>query len=83
MFERLKEIRIKSGETCATMAIVLGLKTRGAYHKKENGDVPFSLEDARKISLYFNKPIEDIFFKQEISYLDTEDAQFFHANRTS
>ena len=83
MFEKLKEIRIKNGETCATMAIVLGLKTRGAYHKKENGDVPFSLDDARKISLYFNMPIEDIFFKQEVSCVDTADVRLVQDNPTS
>lgn len=37
------------------------------YSKKENGIVKFSLREARLISQYFNKPIEDIFFAVEVS----------------
>ncbi len=37
------------------------------YSKKENGIVKFSLREARLISQHFNKPIEDIFFAEEVS----------------
>lgn len=37
------------------------------YSKKENGAVKFSLKEARLISQYFKKPIEDIFFAEEVS----------------
>ena len=68
MFERLKELRKSSNTTCDEMANLLGLKTKGAYSKKETGNVPFSLIEAKLISVHFNKSIEDIFFEDEVSY---------------
>lgn len=68
MFENLKILRRKIGVTCDDMAKILGLKTRGAYNKKENGDVPFSLDEAKIISNYFKKTIEEIFYNNEVSY---------------
>lgn len=37
------------------------------YSKKENGVVKFSLNEARRISEHFNKPIETIFYAHEVS----------------
>lgn len=45
--------------------------SKANYSKKENWNVKFSLEDARKISEHFNKPIEDIFFEDEVSKMET------------
>ncbi len=71
MFEQLKKIRNEHGETCEMMATVIGLKTKSAYCKKENGNIPFSLEEAQLISRHYNLPIEDIFFENEVSKMDT------------
>jgi DNA-binding XRE family transcriptional regulator len=67
MFDALRQLRKSKNVTCEDMARVLGLNTKSAYHKKENGKVPFSLSDAKKISDYFGKPVEDIFFDHEVS----------------
>ena len=43
---RLQEFRIQHGETQRKMADVMGIKTTGAYCKKELGYIPVSLEEA-------------------------------------
>ena len=67
MFEKLRNIRKNQGVTCGQLAELLGFKGRGAYHKKEKGDVPFTLEEAKIIADFFQKDISDIFFENEIS----------------
>lgn len=67
MFEALRETRMKEKVTCEQLANLLGFKTKGAYHKKEQGNVPFTLEEAKKIATYFGKEIKDIFFENEVS----------------
>ena len=67
MFDKLKEIRVKEKVTCEQLANLLGFKTNGAYHKKEQGNVPFTLEEAKIIADYFKKEINDIFFENEVS----------------
>ena len=71
MFEILRQIRKAEGLSCEDMSCVIGLKTKSAYHKKENGNVPFSLDEAKKISQLFNLPIDNIFFANEVSKQDT------------
>lgn len=51
MFERLKELRKEKDLTCEAMAEALGLETKSAYSKKENGNTKFSLDDAKKFRL--------------------------------
>lgn len=70
MFEKLRHIRKEKSIKAKEMAGVLGLETEGAYYKKETGSVPFTLEEGRKISVLFEMPIEDIFFKDELSCED-------------
>lgn len=72
MFERLRALRKEKGLTCEDMAEVLGLETKSAYSKKENGSTKFSLDDAKKVSSILNKSIEDIFFADEVSFKDTK-----------
>lgn len=67
MFERLREIRKEKNIKVKEIIEILGLETEAAYYKKEAGNVPFSLEEGRKISILFQMPIEDIFFKNELS----------------
>ena len=67
MFEKLREIRTQKGVTCKQLAELLGLKTRGAYQKKEMGNVPFTLEEAKRIADFFRMDINDVFFAHEVS----------------
>ncbi len=62
---KLKELRKERDETQIEIAKLLGLKTASAYSKKENGRVPFSLEEAKLLAKYFNQPIE--YFTNEFS----------------
>ena len=77
MFERLRALRKEKGLTCEDMAEVLGLETKSAYSKKENGSTKFSLDDAKKVSSILNKSIEDIFFADEVSLKDTKKLELF------
>lgn len=63
MFERLRKIRQEKNIKAKEIAEKLGLKTEGAYYKKETGSVPFTLVEGKIIADIFKMPIEDIFFK--------------------
>ncbi len=63
----IRNFRTQNKVPARKIADVLGLKTMAAYYKKESGCVGFSLEDAKKISEYFGKSIEEIFFIGENS----------------
>lgn len=68
MYENLKRIRsIRPDIKIEDILKALGLKTKGAYYKKETGSIKFSLDDAKNLSKLFNMPIEEIFFDNEIS----------------
>ena len=68
MYENLKRIRsIMQDIKIEDILKALGLKTKGAYYKKETGANKFSLNDAKNLSNLFNMPIEEIFFDNEIS----------------
>lgn len=67
MFERLRKIRKEKNISALEIAKKIGLKTEGAYYKKETGDVPFTLNEGKIISDLFEMPIEDIFFTNELS----------------
>lgn len=62
MFKKLKNIRKEQNITIKHMAELLELKSPSSYWKKENGDVSFSLNEAKKISIFFRKTIDEIFF---------------------
>lgn len=70
MFERLRKIRQEKNIKAKEIAEKLGLKTEGAYYKKETGSVPFTLVEGKIIADIFKMPIEDIFFKDELSWQD-------------
>lgn len=67
MYTELRNIRSTKNISSEEMAEVIGLKTRGAYYKKETGAVKFSLDEARLIAIYLNKTIEEIFFSNDVS----------------
>lgn len=73
MYEILREMRKEKNISAIEMSKLLGLKTAAAYFKKENGSIKFSLDEARKIARYFNRPIEDIFFEIEVSEMEIID----------
>jgi putative transcriptional regulator len=58
---KLKDLRRTHKTSALTLANIIGLKTAAAYYKKENGTIEFSLNEASAISLYYEKPIEEIF----------------------
>lgn len=71
MFEKLRRIRNERNISALEMAKLLGLKTAAAYYKKENGTINFTLEEAKKVADYLKIPIEEIFFKEIVSKMET------------
>ena len=67
MFERLRKFRQEKNIKAKEMAEKLGLKTEGAYYKKETGTVPFTLQEGKIVSEIIGLPIEEIFFTEELS----------------
>ena len=67
MFERLRKFRQEKNIKAKEMAEKLGLKTEGAYYKKETGTVPFTLQEGKIVSEIIGLPIEEIFFAEELS----------------
>jgi DNA-binding XRE family transcriptional regulator len=67
MFLKLRYLRLENRISAEKMAEILGLETKAAYYKKEKGSVKFSLDDAKKISDFFDVPIDEIFFDCEVS----------------
>ena len=72
MFENLRKIRQEKNIKAKEIAEKLGLKTEGAYYKKETGNVPFTLEEGKIISDMLKMPIEEIFFTNELSSQDND-----------
>jgi DNA-binding XRE family transcriptional regulator len=62
--DNLKQLRADRGISISKMAEIIGVKTIGAYYKKESGLNNFSLLDSKKISDYFGLTINDIFFSE-------------------
>lgn len=75
MFEKLRKIRQEKNIKAKEIAEKLGLKTEGAYYKKETGNVPFTLEEGKIISDMLKMPIEEIFFINELSSQDIKAGQ--------
>lgn len=67
MFEKLRKTRQEKNIKAKDIADKLGLKTEGAYYKKETGTVPFTLEEGKIVADMFKMPIEEIFFTNELS----------------
>lgn len=66
----LKALRVKHGFTQADIAKKLDI-SEVAYRKKENGYTQFTLSEAKRISDIFSKPIEEIFFENEVYTKET------------
>lgn len=72
MFEKLRQIRINKNISAEKISKILNLETKAAYYKKEAGTVKFTLIEAKKIADYFNMTIEEIFFDNEVSGMETK-----------
>lgn len=75
MFKKLRKIRQDKNVKTKEIIEKLGLKTEGAYYKKEAGSVPFTLKEGKIIADIFNMSIEEIFFTNELSYKDNQDKE--------
>jgi len=62
MFANLRKLRREKKIKAIDIARKMGLKTEGAYYKKEIGVVPFTLTEAKLIADMFDKSIEEVFF---------------------
>lgn len=72
MYERLRELRTNNGYILQQMSNLLGYSSPNAYARKEKGERRFTIEEAMKISKLFKKPIEEIFFEDEIPNKGTD-----------
>jgi DNA-binding XRE family transcriptional regulator len=67
---KIKELREKNNKKQCDMAALLKM-SKCNYSKKESGYLRFSLHEAKIISDYFGKSIENIFFENEVSKTET------------
>lgn len=68
---RVRELREKNGVLQEKMADLLGISIPN-YSKKETGAVRFSLTEAKIISTFFRVPVDEIFFNQKVSKIETK-----------
>lgn len=66
----LKDLREEKGIKQEELAKLLRVSP-ASYSKKEAGQVKFSLYEAKEISNYFKLSIDEIFFNNEVSNIDT------------
>lgn len=59
--ERLKKERMAAGVTMQTLADVIGVKTVGAYYRKERGMLNFSLRECILLARFYGKTVEELF----------------------
>lgn len=71
MFKKLKNMRKEQNVTIKHMAELLELKSPSSYWKKENGDVSFSLNEAKKLSIFLEKLLMRYFFSLKLSLKET------------
>lgn len=57
--DKVRKLRVEHKKTQLELAQILGLKTASAYNKKEKGNVPFTLEDVRKLSDFYGVDVEE------------------------
>lgn len=70
MYKKLQELRNEKGISAIKMAEIIGLSTETGYYKKEQGNIRFSLQEAKQISDYLGYPIEKIFFEEDLSKME-------------
>ena len=65
-YRMLKAHRAAKGHTQHDMMHLLGLKSITTYNKKENGEVEFTLGQAKKLADYFEVTIDQLFFGDQV-----------------
>lgn len=71
---KLKGLRVEKGLTQSDIAEYLKI-SKNSYHRKETGSNEFSLNEAYKLSLLFEKTLEEIFFKNEVTKTITNETK--------
>lgn len=66
MYSELTAIRKRKKYSLADMGNVIG-KSPANYYKKEQGDVSFTIEEAKKIASFLKVNINKIFFTENVS----------------
>ncbi|SCJ11191.1 helix-turn-helix transcriptional regulator [Intestinibacter bartlettii] len=69
--KKLKAARVELGLTQMEVAKLMNMHI-STYRKKEQGYSEFSINEAFKISEILNKSVEEIFFKERVSKLETK-----------
>ena len=67
MQKQLREKRQERNITVKEMADFLGYKSDSTYSKKERGEIPITINEAKKICLILNCTLNDIFFTNKLS----------------
>lgn len=70
--ELIKKKRLEKGYSSEDMSMMMGYEGANAYFRKEKGDRKFSLEDVSKVSDILGIPIQEIFFNNGITELETK-----------
>lgn len=70
MLEELRKRRLDLGINAVDMAAALGLKTQGAYYKKETGAVKIDVSEGAIIAKMLKCSMDDLFFGYELSESD-------------
>lgn len=68
---KIRRLREKQHLTQAEMADYLGMSLAN-YGKKENNQIRFSINEAKRLSDFFGLSIEQIFFDDKFSKLENE-----------
>lgn len=66
----LAGLRVSRGKTQAEMAELLGISEQ-TYNQKELGKRDFMLSESKRLSDYFGKSIEEIFFTHKVNTNET------------
>lgn len=64
---KLRELRKSKNVPVKKLANALGLKTAGAYYKKEYGMSKITIEEAKIIAEVLEASLDEIFYKAEVS----------------
>lgn len=71
--EKVRAIRVDKNISLKTMAEVIGVETVATYQKKETGALRFNLLEAKKLASFFNTTIEELFFEEEDSEMESQE----------
>ena len=67
MLNKLREKREEKGLTTKDMANLLNYKSSSTYAQKERGNLPINIDEAKKICIILNTPLDEIFLSTKLS----------------